>query len=46
MVHTPHRDKKRGTSRSMDVCDEHGMDPGKVIIAHNKHIGLIPVIDE
>ncbi len=27
MVHTPHRDKKRGTSRSMDVCEEMGMDP-------------------
>ncbi len=25
MIHTPHRDKKRGTSRSMDVCDEHGL---------------------
>ena len=35
MTHTPHRDKKRGTSRSMDVCDEHGMDPGKVIVDHN-----------
>ena len=21
MIHTPHRDKKRGTTRSMDVCD-------------------------
>jgi hypothetical protein len=35
MIHTPHRDKKRGTSRSMDVCDEHHMDPGKVIVDHN-----------
>lgn len=35
MVHTPHRDKKRGTSRSMDVCEEHGMNPSKVIIDHN-----------
>ncbi|MEM1129839.1 MAG: TatD family hydrolase [Pseudomonadota bacterium] len=35
MVHTPHRDKKRGTSRSMDVCDEMGMDPSKVVIDHN-----------
>ena len=25
MIHTPHRDKKRGTTRSMDVCEEHGM---------------------
>ncbi len=35
MVHTPHRDKKRGTSRSMDVCEEMGVDPSKVIIDHN-----------
>jgi len=35
MIHTPHRDKKRGTSRSMDVCDEHGLDPAKVVVDHN-----------
>ena len=35
MVHTPHRDKKRGTSKSMDVCEEMGMDPSMVIIDHN-----------
>jgi predicted metal-dependent TIM-barrel fold hydrolase len=35
MIHTPHRDKKRGTSRSMDVCEEHGLDPSKVVIDHN-----------
>ena len=35
MIHTPHRDKKRGTTRSMDVCIEHGVDPSKVIIDHN-----------
>ncbi len=35
MIHTPHRDKKRGTTRSMDVCDEHGLDPAKVIVDHN-----------
>ncbi len=35
MIHTPHRDKKRGTSRSMDVCVEHGIDPSKVVVDHN-----------
>jgi predicted metal-dependent TIM-barrel fold hydrolase len=35
MIHTPHRDKKRGTSRSMDVCLEMGVDPGMVVIDHN-----------
>jgi predicted metal-dependent TIM-barrel fold hydrolase len=35
MVHTPHRDKKRGTTRSMDVCEEHGIAPSRVVIDHN-----------
>lgn len=34
-VHTPHRDKKAGTIRSMEVCLEHGLDPSRVIIDHN-----------
>lgn len=34
LVHTPHRNKKEGTSRSMDVCIEHGIDPSKVVIDH------------
>ena len=35
MIHTPHRDKKRGTTRSMDVCLEHGLAPESVIVDHN-----------
>ena len=35
MIHTPHRDKKRGTTRSMDVCEEHGMDPSMIVVDHN-----------
>ena len=35
MIHTPHRDKKKGTLRSMDVCAEHRLDPSMVIIDHN-----------
>lgn len=34
MIHTPHRDKKRGASRSMDVIIEHKLDPGHVVIDH------------
>ncbi|MEE2644113.1 MAG: TatD family hydrolase, partial [Myxococcota bacterium] len=34
MVHTPHRDKTRGTQRSMDIAIEHGLDPSKVVIDH------------
>jgi predicted metal-dependent TIM-barrel fold hydrolase len=35
MIHTPHRDKKKGTARSMDVALEHGLDPSRVVIDHN-----------
>jgi predicted metal-dependent TIM-barrel fold hydrolase len=35
MVHTPHRDKKTGTIRSMEIALEHGVQPGRVIIDHN-----------
>ena len=45
MIHTPHRDKKRGTSRSMDVCEEHGVDPGKVVIDHNNEETVAETLD-
>jgi predicted metal-dependent TIM-barrel fold hydrolase len=35
MVHTPHRDKKRGTLRTLDVLAEHGFDPARCVIDHN-----------
>jgi predicted metal-dependent TIM-barrel fold hydrolase len=44
-VHTPHRDKKRGTSRSMDLAREHGIDPGKVVIDHNNEETVKEVLD-
>ena len=45
MIHTPHRDKKRGTSRSMDVCDELGLDPRKVIVDHNNEETVRETLD-
>jgi len=44
-IHTPHRDKKRGTLRSMDVCEEHGLDPSRVIIDHNNEETVQEVLD-
>jgi uncharacterized protein len=44
-VHTPHRDKKRGTSRSMDLVREHGIEPGKVVIDHNNEETVKEVLD-
>lgn len=44
-IHTPHRDKKRGTTRSMDVILEHDIDPGLVIIDHNNEETVREVLD-
>jgi len=35
MIHTPHRDKRPGTLRTMDVLKEHGFDPERCVIDHN-----------
>ncbi len=45
MIHTPHRDKKRGTTRSMDVCEEHGVDPSMVVVDHNNEETVREVLD-
>ncbi|NES21466.1 MAG: TatD family hydrolase [Symploca sp. SIO3E6] len=34
LIHTPHRNKKEGTSRSLKVCLEHGLEPSRVIVDH------------
>ncbi|MGH8731999.1 MAG: TatD family hydrolase, partial [Burkholderiales bacterium] len=44
-VHTPHRDKKSGTTRSMDVAIEMGMDPERVVIDHNNEETVQEVLD-
>ncbi len=45
MIHTPHRNKKVGTSRSMDRCIEHGLDPARVVIDHNNEETVREVLD-
>jgi len=45
MVHTPHRDKRRGTSRSMDIAVEHRLDPASVVIDHNNEETVAEVLD-
>ena len=35
LVHTPHRDKRRGTLRSMDLLADLGVDPGMVVVDHS-----------
>lgn len=45
MVHTPHRDKFQGTVRTMDICEEHGLPPSKVVIDHNNETTVKTVLD-
>jgi uncharacterized protein len=43
LVHTPHRDKHRGTQRSLDVVKESGLEPGRVVVDHLNEVtvGLV-----
>lgn len=45
-VHTPHRDKKKGTELSMAIALEHGIDPSMVIIDHNNEETVESVLDK
>lgn len=45
LVHTPHRNKKEGTSRSMDVCVQEGFDPTRVIIDHANEETVAEILD-
>ncbi len=44
-IHTPHRDKKKGTQRSMDIAIEQGLDPYSVIVDHNNEETVKEVLD-
>jgi predicted metal-dependent TIM-barrel fold hydrolase len=44
-IHTPHRDKKKGTQRSMDIAIEQGLDPEMVIVDHNNEETVKEVLD-
>jgi len=44
-IHTPHRDKKAGTIRTMHVLEDLGVHPGKVIIDHNNEETVKAVLD-
>ncbi len=45
LIHTPHRNKKAGTTRSMDICEELGLDPANVIVDHNNEETVREVLD-
>jgi uncharacterized protein len=45
MIHTPHRDKKRGTLRTLDVLAEHTFPPERCVIDHNTEETVGSVLD-
>ena len=45
-IHTPHRNKKEGTERSMAIALEHGIDPSMVIVDHNNEETVKSVLDK
>jgi len=45
LVHTPHRDKKRGTERSLALVRDVGFPEGRVLIDHNTEETLPLVLD-
>lgn len=45
LIHTPHRNKKQGTYRSMDVIEEHGIPAHMVVIDHNNEETYREVLD-
>ncbi|KAA0214867.1 hydrolase TatD [bacterium] len=45
LMHTPHRDKLKGTRRMIDICKEVGNDPNLLLIDHNNE-ETIPITKE
>lgn len=45
-IHTPHRDKKKGTLRSMELALEHGLKPEMVIVDHNNEETVEDVLNQ
>ncbi|MEV0143807.1 MULTISPECIES: TatD family hydrolase [unclassified Nonomuraea] len=45
LVHTPHRDKARGTRRTLDVVAASGIPPGRVLVDHLNELTVGPVQD-
>lgn len=45
LIHTPHRDKKKGTLRTLDLVKEVGIDPRMTLVDHNNEETLEAVLD-
>lgn len=45
LIHTPHRDKKQGTKRCLEIAKESGLDPKMILVDHNTEETLPQVLD-
>jgi uncharacterized protein len=45
LIHTPHRDKKRGTQRTLDVLRDIGFPPERALVDHNNEETIRSVLD-
>ncbi len=45
MVHSPHRDKKRGIIRSLEIAKDMGLSMKKLVIDHNNEETVEPTLD-
>lgn len=45
LIHTPHRDKKAGTRRTLDLIRESGIAPERVLVDHNNEETVGMVLD-
>jgi predicted metal-dependent TIM-barrel fold hydrolase len=45
LIHTPHRDKKRGTERTLDLVRDSGIAPALTLVDHNNEETLAQVLD-
>jgi uncharacterized protein len=45
LIHTPHRDKKKGTLRTLDVIKESGFPPELTLVDHNNEETLAATLD-
>ena len=45
LVHTPHRNKTGGSRLSMDICEEHGLNPARVVMDHNNEETVRETLD-
>lgn len=45
LVHTPHRDKRAGTLRSLDVVRGSGLPPSRVLLDHLNELTVAPVLE-